>query len=73
MADITHDAVLSAAWMLMRHAREAGSASGRSDTFGHTAEDRQNNSKAYTKEAVRQLIAAYLYTPTQITSPFHGW
>jgi hypothetical protein len=73
MADITHEAVLSAAWMLMRRAREAGSASGRSETSSQIAENTQNGGEAYTKEAVRQLIAAYLFTPTHITSPFHSW
>jgi hypothetical protein len=73
MADITHEAVLSAAWMLMRRAREAGSASDRSETSSQIAENTQNGGEAYTKEAVRQLIAAYLFTPTHITSPFHSW
>ena len=74
MANISQEAVLSAAWMLMRRARQAGSASaaGRSDTSGQPAEITLGG-QAYTKEAVRKLIAAYLDTPTHITSPFYGW
>jgi len=59
--------------MLMRRASEASPASDRSDTSGQVAENTQHGGQAYTKEAVRQLIAAYLYTPTHITSPFHSW
>ena len=77
MADISHDAVLSAAWMLMRRAREAASASDRSDVFGQVAEqsawNTQDAGPTYTKEAVMKLIAAYLDTPTHISSPFHSW
>ena len=73
MADISQEAVLSAAWMLMRRAREAGSASDRSDTSGQMAQHTQHGREANTNEAVRELIAAYLYTPTHISSPFHSW
>jgi hypothetical protein len=73
MADIRQDAVLSAAWMLMRRAREAGSASDRSDTSGQMAQQTQDGRQAITDEAVRELISAYLYTPTHISSPFHSW
>jgi hypothetical protein len=73
MADIRQDAVLSAAWMLMRRAREAGSASDRSDTSGQMAQPTQHGREANTNEAVRELIAAYLYTPTHISSLFHSW
>lgn len=73
MADISQDAVLSAAWMLMRRARQAGSASDRSDTSGQMAQPTQRGREANTNEAVRELIAAYLYTPTHISSPFHSW
>jgi hypothetical protein len=73
MADIRQDAVLSAAWMLMRRAREAGSASDRSDTSGQMAQHTHDGRQAITDEAVRELIAAYLYTPTHISSPFHSW
>jgi hypothetical protein len=73
MADISHDTVLSAAWILMRRAREAGSASHQSDTSGQIAQQMQDGRQAITDEAVRELIAAYLYTPTHISSPFHSW
>ena len=77
MANITQEAVLSAAWLLMRRAREAGSAAAvRSDTSGqaaHAVAEITLGGQAYTKEAVRKLIAAYLDTPTHITSPFHSW
>jgi len=72
MANIGHEAVLSAAWMLMRRAREASSAMDRSDTSGHAAEITQGG-RTYTKEAVRKLIATYLYTPTHISSTFPSW
>ena len=73
MADISQDAVLSAAWMLMRRAREAGSATDRNDTSGQVAQHTQDGREANTNEAVKKLIAAYLYTPTHISSPFHSW
>lgn len=76
MANISHEAVLSAAWMLMRRAREAGSATERSDTSGQFANqvaEITQGGQAYTREAVKKLIAAYLYTPTHITSPFQSW
>jgi len=76
MANISHDAVLSAAWMLMRRAREADSATDRSDTSApftnHTAEVTLGG-QAYTKEAVRRLIADYLQTPAHISSTFPSW
>ena len=72
MANISHDTVLSAAWMLMRRATEAGSAADRSDTPGQIPEITQGG-PAYSKEAVRKLIAAYLYTPTHISSRFSSW
>lgn len=76
MANINHDAVLSAAWMLVRRAKEAGPAADRSDTSGLLAdqatEDLQSG-PGYPKEAVKKLIAAYLNTPAHITSPFHSW
>jgi hypothetical protein len=72
MANISQEAVLSAAWMLMRRAREAGPAVSRSDTSGQVAEITLGG-QAYTKDAVRRLIDAYLDTPTRITSPFNGW
>ena len=71
MSNISRDAVLSAAWMLMRRATEAGSAD-RSDTSGQIAGNTQGG-QAYTREAVKKVIAAYLDTPTHITSPFHSW
>ena len=73
MADISQDAVLSAAWMLMRRAREAGSAMDRNDTSRQVAQHTQDARQANTNEAVRKLIAAYLYAPTHISSPFHSW
>ncbi|MBS1805130.1 MAG: hypothetical protein JST28_17350 [Acidobacteria bacterium] len=72
MANIGHDAVLSAAWMLMRRVTEAGSASNRSDTSDQHAEITQVG-QAYSKEAVRKLITAYLNTPTHISSTFPSW
>ena len=72
MANISHDAVLSAAWMLMRRARKAGSATDRSDTSGQHAGITQVG-QACSKEAVRKLITAYLYTPTHISSTFPSW
>jgi len=76
MANVSQEAVLSSAWMLMRRATEAGSATDRSDTSGKVAKQVAEitlGGRAYTKEAVRRLIAAYLDTPTHITSPFYGW
>lgn len=79
MANISRDAVLSAAWMLMRRSNEAASADtamDRSDTSGSFAEQASENThvgQAYTKEVVKKLITAYLYTPTHISSPFHSW
>jgi len=73
MADISQDAVLSAVWMLMRRPREAGSAIDRNDTSGQVAQHTQHGPQANTNEAVRKLIAAYLHTPTHISSPFHSW
>jgi hypothetical protein len=72
MANISHDAVLSAAWMLMRRASEAGSATERSDTSGQHADSTQGG-KAHSRESVRKLIAAYLQTPTHISSTFPSW
>jgi hypothetical protein len=72
MANISHDAVLSAAWMLMCRATEAGTAAGRSETSVQAAEITPGG-QAYTKEAVRKLIAAYLDTPTHISSTFPSW
>ena len=73
MADISQDAVLSAAWILMRRAREAGSATDRNDTSGQVAQHTQDGPEENTNESVKKLIAAYLYTPTHISSPFHSW
>jgi len=76
MADISHEAVLSAAWMLMRRAREAGSATDRSDTSGPVAiegAEITQDGQAYTRETVKKLIASYLYTPTHISTTFHSW
>jgi hypothetical protein len=73
MADISQDAARSAAWMLMRRAREAGSASDRSDTSGQIAQHTQDGRQAIKDQAVKELIAAYLHTPTHIFSPFHSW
>lgn len=73
MAVISQNAVLSAAWMLMRRAREAGSATDRNDTSGQVAQHTQDGPEANTNESVKKLIAAYLYTPTHISSPFHSW
>jgi len=72
MANIRHDAVLSAAWILLRRTTEAGSGTRRSDTSSHVAENTQNRQE-YTKEAVGRLIAAYLDTPTHISSRFSSW
>jgi hypothetical protein len=72
MADISQDAVVSAAWMRIR-ARQAGSAMDRSDTLGPVAQHTQNEGQANANEAVNRLIAAYLYTPTHISSPFYSW
>jgi hypothetical protein len=63
MANIRHDAVLSAAWILPRRATEAGSGTRRIYTSSQVAENTQDH-QAYTKEAVGKLIAAYLDTPT---------
>lgn len=73
MADISQDAVPLAVWMLMRRAREAGSVMDRSDTLGPIAQHTQNEGQANANEAVNRLIAAYLYTPTHLSSPFHSW
>lgn len=73
MADIRQDAVLPAAWMLVRRVRQAGSAIDRNDTSGQVAQHTEDGRAANTNEAVRKLIAAYLCTPTHISSPFHSW
>ena len=68
MKSISYEAKLSAAWMLIRQASEAPSAMDRS----YAAEIPQGG-QAYTEEAVRKLIAAYVYTPTHISSTFPSW
>ena len=76
MANISHEAVLSAAWMLMGRAREAGSATDRRDTSGpgaNQATEITQSRQTYTKEAVRRLISAYLDTPTHISTTFPSW
>jgi hypothetical protein len=73
MPDISQQLALSAAWMLMRRAREAGSAIDRNDTSGDVAQHTPDGRQANTNEAVKKLIAAYLYTPTHISSTFHSW
>ena len=76
MANISQEAVLSAAWMLMRRAREAGSATDRSDTSApgaNQATEIKLSGQAYTKEAVRKLISAYLDTPTHLSTTLPGW
>jgi hypothetical protein len=73
MADISQDAVLPAAWLLMHRAGEAGSGIDRNDTSGQFARHSQDGRQANTNEAVRELIAAYLFTPTHISSTFHSW
>jgi len=72
MANISQDAVLSAAWMLMNRARVAGSATDRSDTSDRLPND-THGGQADTPESVRKLITAYLQTPTHISSTFPGW
>ena len=70
MADIRHD--VSAAWILMRRAREAGSAAHQNDR-SHEARDWAHGGQTSTKEAVSRLIAAYLDTPTHISSDLCNW
>ena len=72
MADIRQDTVVSAAWNLMRRAREAGSAAHGSDPSIQVPASTLGD-QTYTKEAVRKLIAAYLDTPTQISSDLCIW
>jgi hypothetical protein len=72
MANISQEAVLSAAWMLMNRARVAGSATDRSDTSDRLPND-THGGQADTRESVRKLITAYLQTPTHISSTFPGW
>ena len=75
MADITHEAVLSAAWMLMRRAREAGSVSNGNDTAipDSGSATQTGNDESHTKETVKNLISAYLRPATHISSHFHCW
>ena len=76
MSNISRDAVLSAAWMLMRRARETGSATDRSNTSepgANQATEIKLGGQAHTKEAVRKLISAYLDTPTHLSTTFPGW
>ncbi len=75
MANISQEAVLSAAWMLMRRAKEAGSVAKGNDTFnsdsGSTPQAGIDASHA--KETVMNLISAYLRPATHISSHFHCW
>ena len=81
MTNISHEAVLSAAWMLMHRTRKVGSAFDWSDTpiADATRSDSQNRpmqlggDEADAKEAVQRLISAYLRSPTHISSHFHCW
>ena len=66
MANISHDAVLSAVWMLMRRAREAGAASDGSETQAGCDE-------GHAEETVKNLISAYLRPATHISSHFQCW
>src|SRR3569833_254814 len=72
MANIGHEAVFSAAWILMRRTTDSGSGTRRSEISSQLAENNQGG-QAYTKEAVGKLIAAYLDTPTHISSTFSSW
>ena len=74
MANISHEAVLSAAWILMRRTRNTAQQMNEaaiSDSQIPRTEFIGNEADA--KEAIRQLISAYLRTPTHISSHFHCW
>ena len=75
MANISNEAVLSAAWMLMRRATEADSVSRGNETSspdsGNTQQTGGDQSPA--KETVKNLISAYLRPATHISSHFHCW
>ncbi len=75
MANISHEAVLSAAWMLMRSAREADSVSHGNDKSKPDPGSTQHagSDESHAKETVKNLISAYLRPATHISSHFHCW
>jgi hypothetical protein len=75
MANISHEAVLSAAWMLMRSAREANSLSHENETSNPDSWNTQHSGsdESPAKETVKNLISTYLRPATHISSHFHCW
>ena len=75
MANISHEAVLSAAWMLMRSAREADSVSHENETSNRVSSNtlHAGSDESPAKETVKNLISAYLRPATHISSHFHCW
>lgn len=89
MANMSQQALLSAAWILMRRGKIADSVSGAGANAENTSvtpkqkttlsavSDQHNvqlhGEDANAREAVTNLISAYLRTPTHITSHFHCW
>jgi hypothetical protein len=75
MANISQEAVLSAAWMLMRRAKEAGSVANGNDTSNSDSGStpQAGIDASYAKETVMNLISAYLRPATHISSHFHRW
>jgi len=84
MATISHEAVLSAAWILMRSAKNAGSplygglgADGAKNPAAPEIKSAQasdpERDQAYASESVTRMISAYLNTPTHISSHFRSW
>jgi hypothetical protein len=72
MADIRHDAVLSAAWILTRRAQQWDPPTSRGEAYSQVPKSGQG-SQTSTKEMVSKLIAAYLDTPTQLSSNLCSW
>ena len=75
MANISHEAVLSAAWILMRRTRNTAQQTNEAAAISDSQIPRTEfiGNEADAKEAIRQLISAYLRTPTHISSHFHCW
>ena len=84
MANINREAVLSAAWILIRRTREAGAPlyGGHGADGGKSLAAHENRvakgsgsdpDQAHARESVKRMISAYLDTPTHISSQFHSW
>jgi hypothetical protein len=75
MANLNHETVLSAAWILMRRAREAGSPYSQIADGAGNPVIRQNETARASEshQSIGRLISAYLSTPTHISTHFHSW